>query len=392
MKVNSECSIRIVSEYRIYPFGTTQLRCVQPAEYLTELGYKTSVDTIYHSVPKPQEIDWLHRASMDRYTKQFVNHARMLGNPIIYDTDDLIFSEDGASYLTEIGNERYRFRFEAYRKAMQACDAVTVSTLFLAERVRKFHPRVYLLRNALSGQYMDWAEQIVQYRSVHSRPEITLAFLYGSTSNARNFQLIEKPLMRLMDEFNNCRLLLVGNIEFSDQFYGFGRRFECHSFMPYDSYAQLFKQIDILMVPLVNESVYQAKSELKYLEAGACAVPVVASPVGVFPEVIQSGVNGLLASDDQWYEQMKTLLVDPGKRSKMGGAARRHVLSQYTSERRAQELEMIMCEVWSARTGCHKVKSVERGISYFKLRALRLFRQYRGLIKKVQKRFVRVEV
>jgi len=348
------------------------------------------VGSVFRSIPGKGEVNWLHRVMMDSYTESFISYAKLLGNPLVYDSDDLIFSEDAATYLSNIGNKRYQQKYKGYLEAMLACDAVTVSTTYLANKVKEFHPNVYLLRNALSCSYLEQARKVAEYKKSNISSFVTVAYLYGSTSFNQNFKIIEQTLLTLLKEFQGCKLLLVGNIEFSDKFYDFGIRFEHRDFMPYEKYASLFEEIDINLVPLeVNEAVCQSKSELKYMEAGACGVPIIVSPTGTFSEVIENGVNGLLANDAQWYDQIKSLIIDPVKRDAIGAAARNHVISNYSPEVRRLELEAIMQDICLG-----KKEKIEAGVCKkigfrIKLEMLRIFKICRIWLTTTQKRIIR---
>lgn len=75
----------------------------------------------------------------------------------------------------------------------------------------------------------------------------------------------------------------------------------------------------------------RGKCGLKTLQYQAAGLPVIANPVGVHPEMVVPGVNGLLAStDDEWVESIKLLANDPALRRRMGAGARTSVESGYS--------------------------------------------------------------
>ena len=77
----------------------------------------------------------------------------------------------------------------------------------------------------------------------------------------------------------------------------------------------------------------RGKCGLKVLQYQAAGLPVVANPVGVHPEIIRPGANGLLASTaDEWVEAVRRLAVAPDFRARLGRAARESVEADYSVE------------------------------------------------------------
>jgi glycosyltransferase involved in cell wall biosynthesis len=78
------------------------------------------------------------------------------------------------------------------------------------------------------------------------------------------------------------------------------------------------------LYPLPDNPWTRGKCGYKALLYAACAVPCVASPVGVNREIVRDGETGFHAADDaQWEERLLRLLRDPALRDRMGAAARR---------------------------------------------------------------------
>ena len=70
--------------------------------------------------------------------------------------------------------------------------------------------------------------------------------------------------------------------------------------------------IDYGLAPLADNEWNRHKSGLKVLQYWAAGVPVVASPVGIYREMIQDRENGLFASGrDEWAEKLILLMKNP---------------------------------------------------------------------------------
>ena len=100
------------------------------------------------------------------------------------------------------------------------------------------------------------------------------------------------------------------------------------------SEAEEFRTCDVGVYPLWNDEWSRGKCGFKALQFMASGVPVVASGVGMNTEIIQDGVNGLLArSPEQWVEGLSQLLGDESLRQQLGMAGRQTVEDRYSLER-----------------------------------------------------------
>lgn len=106
---------------------------------------------------------------------------------------------------------------------------------------------------------------------------------------------------------------------------------------PAVSYRDLLDEIarfDVCIAPLEAQNPFcRAKSELKYVEAGAVGIPTVASDTPAFRTAIEDGLNGCLVRDPEtWRQALRTLIEDAGERHRMGSEAQRHVAGCYGPE------------------------------------------------------------
>jgi glycosyltransferase involved in cell wall biosynthesis len=95
---------------------------------------------------------------------------------------------------------------------------------------------------------------------------------------------------------------------------------------------------DLCVVP----SVWQDALPLAVLEAMARGKPIVASRVGGVPEMIESGLHGILvppADETALADSIQMVLSDPLKAASMGDAARRRVAEQFAP---AQQLDRLI--------------------------------------------------
>jgi len=75
----------------------------------------------------------------------------------------------------------------------------------------------------------------------------------------------------------------------------------------------------------------EVKSELKIIEAGMKGKVLIAQDFGIYKELIEDGVTGLLVKNDKkdWYKHMKTVISDPVYRQELADNLHNYVKDKY---------------------------------------------------------------
>jgi glycosyltransferase involved in cell wall biosynthesis len=96
----------------------------------------------------------------------------------------------------------------------------------------------------------------------------------------------------------------------------------------YDTYMALLGQCEISFMPLADNGFNRAKSDLKFIEAGACRVAPLASTV-VYGDSVEDGATGLLFRDPaEMQARLLRLVAMPELARTIGDAARRYVTEE----------------------------------------------------------------
>jgi glycosyltransferase involved in cell wall biosynthesis len=103
--------------------------------------------------------------------------------------------------------------------------------------------------------------------------------------------------------------------------------------------------MDIGIMPLPDDLWARGKSGYKLIQYMACALPVVASPVGVNGTIVQRGVNGFLVDGlEQWREALEALIASPDLRRRLGQAGRERAVSHYSVQSQAPRFTALLAE------------------------------------------------
>jgi glycosyltransferase involved in cell wall biosynthesis len=152
----------------------------------------------------------------------------------------------------------------------------------------------------------------------------------------------------LLNEHPDCEFVVCGAALFGDSSYEKAVRAAAGDlpveFLGWrEDPGSVMATIDILAVP---SSAAEAATRV-ILEAGAVGIPVVAYRAGGIPEVVQSGLTGLLVDPTPaaLAAGCSALLSNAGTRDAMGRAARIHWRERFTLERYRDEMITALEEI-----------------------------------------------
>lgn len=330
--------VQFLSQMPMRGYGTTEMRCVQPSDYLRSMGWTVKADCIHRSLPEARRALVLHRVADSPLARSVVQRARLDGVPVIYDVDDLLFDDDAEAHLGSLGGAwgDGRERVKRYQRLLADADLVTVSTEYLRFRALRHNPKCMVVRNCLSQGFVETAK--AWGGATGSQDDrLRIAYLSGSAHHDDDLAVAASSIARLLQTRQDVELVLAGKISIPSDLVPFQDRISRIPFQTYSRFIDVFKSIDINLVPLRLDLPFaNARSELKFIEAGAFAVPTIASPTETYAQTIENGVTGLLAADEDWFDLLLSLVDDPERRREMGRAAQARVLSSYGPEAGAQ--------------------------------------------------------
>jgi glycosyltransferase involved in cell wall biosynthesis len=165
----------------------------------------------------------------------------------------------------------------------------------------------------------------------------------GSLSTARYLLDIESVLQHFCRE-GKARLVIIGIRELALK----GVDYEIIQPWSEELEIEQMKSFDVGIMPLTDSLWERGKCGHKLIKYMAMCRPVVASPVGVNSEIVDHGINGLLASSrEQWIEALTALQQDAELRQNMGHSGRKKVEHQYDLQINAPKLEELLREAAS---------------------------------------------
>jgi len=340
------------------PIATTTLyRCVHLSEQLQALGHEAIVvDWFDESRVDPAEaltydVIVLYRLPMGPALESLISQARQLNKPVIFDTDDLIFDPEMIAWhravktLSPTDQVQHLNGVRGYLSTLLASDAVTVTTPFLAELVEKRRKPVFVHRNSLGNDMLKLADQLYHERGSRVA-DSTIVVGYGSGTATHDVDFLEASgaLSHVLERFSQVELWIVGPLTLPDSLQRFGERVRRYPLTGWQDWFRLMSQMDIALAPLETGNVFcRAKSEIKFVEAGALGLPVVASYIDPYRDAISAKQDGyLVASEKEWTDALTSLIQDAQLRNDVGRTARDTVLRHYSPAARTTDLSNLL--------------------------------------------------
>jgi SAM-dependent methyltransferase len=242
----------------------------------------------------------------------------------------LLSGEQGAKVIAKLLSERWIIVTEfddhpdhfgmldaADQLAFSGVHAVQVSTPALAAILRTRNPEVAVFPNTIRA--------LPDPRNFLDPQVLTLFF--GALNRERDWA----PLMPVLNEVaqkagGRLRFSVVHDHGFFDALHTPHKQFA--PTCDHETYMGLLGQCEISLMPLADTPFNRAKSDLKFIEAGACRVAPVASHV-TYGESIEDGRTGLLFhSADELRDRLLRLVAMPELARALGDAARRYVAAE----------------------------------------------------------------
>ncbi|HTS16701.1 MAG TPA: glycosyltransferase family 4 protein, partial [Verrucomicrobiae bacterium] len=236
----------------------------------------------------------------------------------------LVFDFDDAIWLPRVGGSRVLqalHREKTVQDVMQRAAAVIAGNACLAEYASRFNKAVTVVPSSICLENYPQASGSSLVGWIGSRT--TLAYL--------------KPLKPAFESLGiRPRVIASGN----PVRLGFDVEFR-----PWQLETELneLSQFGIGISPLLDTPWERGKCGVKILQYMACGVPVIASPVGVNPQIITHGVNGLLATHlEDWEPSLLSLISDAKLRQRLGAAGRTTIEKRFRAERAAEAVYSVL--------------------------------------------------
>lgn len=258
---------------------------------------------------------------------KLIRGLREAGVKVIFEVDDYLHGIkhlDDHDFAGEFDNKV----LSSYEEAMKACDALIASTEWIRGNYSHFNKNAYLCLNGIDlGRYN---------LTKPKREKINVGWA-GATGHLKAIMPWLQQVAGLMQQNPDVNFVSIGQ-SFADGFKAhFGE--ERSISVPWaaiEQYPSAMTMFDIALAPGGHGGWWRGKSDLRWLEAGALGIPIIANPK-VYPEV-EDGVTGMLAiSPHEMAEKLWGLVGDRELRERLGAQAREFIAENRSMKQMRQQ-------------------------------------------------------
>lgn len=308
-------------------FGCGNYRIIKPFEAMRDHGLVDGkLQTNLLSVPyleryKPDSIVF-QRQITPEYHQWATKIAQHNSAFKVFELDDYLPNIPLKNHhRKDFGNDVLKM----VRKSLSFADRFVVSTAPLAEAFAGMHPDIVVRKNCLS---LDWWGNLQSLRHQSKKPRVGWA---GGSSHTGDLEMIFDVVKAFADRvdwvfFGMCPPKLRPYVK------------EFHLGVEIGRYpAKLASlNLDLALAPVEDNAFNVCKSNLRLLEYGACAVPVICSDVECYRDDLP--VTRVKNRFKDWHEAILMHLNDPDTSEKQGKALYEAVMRDFTlNEVKARE-------------------------------------------------------
>lgn len=306
--------------------GCGYYRIIKPFEAMRDAGVVDGkLSDTFLSVPymaryKPDSI-----IMQRQITAEFHEWARIVGKRTdvfkVFELDDYLPNIPIKNHhRAEFGNDTLKM----LRKSLGYMDRFVVSTETLAEAFANAHPEIVVRKNRLS---YDWWDNLTSLRGQGDKPRVGWA---GGSSHTGDLEMIFDVVKAFADEvdwifFGMCPPKLRPYVK------------EFHFGVDIELYPKKLASLnlDLALAPVEDNHFNACKSNLRLLEYGACAIPVICSDVPCYRGSLP--VTRVKNRFKEWHDAIRMHLADPQASAQMGRALYQAIRSDYMLDAAAAE-------------------------------------------------------
>lgn len=256
----------------------------------------------------------------------------LIRRPYIYDFDDAFYLK----YRSGRMRAARQLLGDKFDTVIAGAAAVTAGNQILADYARTYNRNTHYLPTVVD------TSRYQPHTGTRSSRAFTVGWI-GSYSTAAYLREFAVPLSALGQE-GQVRFIVMG---------GKAPKVPNVSVVELDwnesTELDVINSFDVGIMPLPDNDWARGKCGFKLIQYMACAVPVIASPVGANVDILNPDSGFLATTPQEWLDALRILRDQPAVRARMGEAGRARVVQHYSLHKNLPVLAGVIRQI--GRTG-----------------------------------------
>lgn len=245
---------------------------------------------------------------------EFIKISLAAGRQVVLDFDDDFFSipkHNPAFPVLGAGHPTY---LTELRHVINAGVVMTYATAALAQR---YKVEGVVIPNTWDDSNPAWTAPKTKRGKVKGQAVVNIGWS-GTSTHREDWEMVDAPVKAILNDYPQARIVVSGDNNIYDHFvdYAESRKLFLPG-VPYNVYPNVYRWVDVLLVPLRDTFFNRAKSDIKMVEAGASKTVYVASALPMYEEwkyggfLVKSDLAHPEKAEKAWYEAIETLILNP---------------------------------------------------------------------------------
>ena len=258
-----------------------------------------------------------------------ISLAKSLNKKVLFDIDELIFDikyTDMIPFVKTLSikqKNKYNDRVNRMGKTLKLCHGAITTTEALATELNYYVPKVFVNPNTAGERMWKLSQKALKSENLNKKEEqVIIGYINVNAGDNRNLEMIKPVLSKILKQYKNVELLLLGGSSFDNLMNEFPNQISIKKFVDWEQLPKIIANIDINIAPIENSTFNLAKFENNWIEAALVKVPTIASNFGEIKKMIKHNETGYLCSNlNEWYITLKSLINNKYLRNYIGNNA-----------------------------------------------------------------------
>jgi glycosyltransferase involved in cell wall biosynthesis len=249
---------------------------------------------------------------------------RKLSKKLIFDFDDAIFCSTDGSYS--------KTRMRRFVATVSNCDYVFAGNEYLANEAEKYNNAVTVIPTSV---------EVEKYNLTCQKDDSVFELVWiGSQSTKKYIVEIIPSLETAAQTISNLQLKIIADFELNSPILNIKN-------VAWNAHSEALElcKANVGLAPMPENNWTKGKCALKVLQYMAAGLPVISSPSGVNAYVVENGISGYLATNNQWITLLSQTHKEKEKLASMGELGRRRVQSEFSINVVFQKMQHIISQL-----------------------------------------------